>query len=253
MSLLGLVADYGSDSDSSKEEDDTAKKESAVKEKETTTKGRNLLESTLDSTDEEEECNETPEVTRESEVSIKRLPNPLLQNPLLSPAEKTKHDCDACDSVGVFSVFTNQYREAEKAKHSILEKHVKMTCPSAAAMGAKKQICWKFKQGKCRFGKSCRYSHVLDTISVSDGAPPDDSGTQFSDQQGLRAARMYNDQQGWNNEQQDDDKDDDSYMSNAKRKQRAGINDTLHPSKKALVPLEKQRATERPWTMHKYH
>lgn len=220
------------------------------KEKETAATGRNLLESTLDSSDEDEDSDRTPEVTRESEFSMKRLPNPLLQNPLLSNPEKSKHDYDVSDSVGSFSVFTNQYREAEKAKHSILEKHVKMT---SSAKEDKKQICWKFKQGRCRFGKSCKYSHVLNTIPVSDTAPPDESGMQFSDQQGLQAAWMYNDQQRWNSEKQEDDKDDDSYMANAKRKRRAGISDTLQPSKKALVPLEKQRASERPWTVHKYH
>lgn len=176
-----------------------------------------------------------------------RLPNPLLE-PLPSASSTLQTQPGA-------SVFVSQYHIAEKEKESVLEKHVKLSATKIVKIGKKLQICHKFRQGKCRFGKNCKYSHDIDSCSKQ--APMQD--VPFDQETGPRTGanfiplfkdRVRQPLPGPEYIASNDmDKDDDSYMGSMKRKRRAGLAASLVPSKKALSGLNKQRETERPWTV----
>lgn len=65
------------------------------------------------------------------------------------------------------SVFTNPFREAEKAEISVLERHVKMTSGEKTTnKNSKRNICWNIsKHGKCPFGNKCRYFHPKESFA----------------------------------------------------------------------------------------
>ena len=100
-----------------------------------------------------------------------------------------------------------------------------------------KKICWNFRKGKCRFGRKCKYSHGNDVVGVKAADEGNHRGGNYGDQP-------------WTDEPVTDPADDDSYMGQAKRKKRHGINDTMNPSKRAMKDLHKIRTQERPWTTH---
>ncbi|OWF40417.1 uncharacterized protein LOC110463821 [Mizuhopecten yessoensis] len=172
-----------------------------------------------------------------------KLPNPLADN-LPIP--------DLGDLKDSQSVFSNKYELAEKAKNSILEQHVKMT---EARKQAKKNVCFKFQRGKCKFGKNCKFSHdrgsdiVGNSVKQDEEKPPTeaDVSSGFS---GAGRSVYLNPNTGYGDPLPPlDAADDDSYMAGAKRKKRAGLSEHLMPSKKAMSSLDRQRLHERPWTM----
>ncbi|KAK5645519.1 hypothetical protein RI129_006819 [Pyrocoelia pectoralis] len=67
------------------------------------------------------------------------------------------------------SVFTNPFKQAEEAKHAILEKHVKMvsTQENVRSINGRK-VCWNYRKGKCRFGHNCIYAHDSDVQKIND-------------------------------------------------------------------------------------
>ena len=162
----------------------------------------------------------------------------------MSETEKVDTDVVKHDKAAG-SVFINPYRQAEVAKDSVLEQHVKMV-EKKFIKGKAGQICFKFKRGRCPFGKSCKYSHDLSSEMISTQPTKTNEGSSSQ-------TRPWID---FNNSVvcqplEPELEDDDGYMSQAKRKKRAGVNDNLQPPKRALQTLEKQRETERPWTMKK--
>ena len=157
--------------------------------------------------------------------TVARLPNPLAA---VSLPSATGND--------VSSVFINAFKVAEQAKHSILEQHVKMTAEQIRESRLKKKVCYNFQKGKCRFGNKCKYSHGDDHI-VANRASGDNTG-------GDVVRQVQPDQ----NTNFPPETDDDGNV--IKRKRRAGVTNNLLPTKKARATLDKQRAQERPWTMH---
>ena len=160
--------------------------------------------------------------------TIARLPNPLASMPLPSVT--------ANDAGGVSSVFVNAFKVAEQAKHSILEQHVKMTAEQIKESRLKKKICYNYQKGKCRFGNKCKYSHGDDHIVANRVSS---ENTESDAEQQVKLDRTTNFQP---------ERDDDGNL--IKRKRRAGVTNNLLPAKKARATLDKQRAQERPWTMH---
>lgn len=163
-----------------------------------------------------------------------RLPNPLMGDKLPPPSfsGQTEQSSEG-------SVFQNQYYTAEATKHSILEQHVKMTSTVIQETTGKKKICWNFKKGKCSFGRKCKYSHGSEIVS-----PGGEVGQEKP---------MTNTQYGQNTFEADfqvaEEEDEDSYMAGSKRKNRAGVNDALVPSKKAMKSINKFRKQDSPWTV----
>ncbi|KAL5016443.1 hypothetical protein ScPMuIL_006032 [Solemya velum] len=197
MASLALVADYAGDDsscDSSEELDETNNIEKAEG------NGGNFfsIENDLDD-DSESDPDEQSRCGQQDE----RLPNPLFDK-LPSPSLST--------GTGPASVFSNPFQLAEQSRHSILEQHVKMTETKLSKTG--KKVCFKFKRGKCRMGKNCRFSHDADTVIVKSDEPVGEGST-------------------------------------GKRKKKVGISNNLVPPKRAMMALEMQREKERPWTVPK--
>ena len=178
--------------------------------------GSDVEQSDGDSSEPQPGCDET----------VTRLPNPLAPVTTSNP--------------GVSSVFVNAFKVAEQAKHSILEQHVKMTAEQIKeSRMKKKQVCYNFQKGKCRFGSRCKYSHG-DNISSSGDKPgegtPND-GVRRDRRSFTRSPKFP----------QEAETNDDGEV--VMRKRRAGVTNNLLPAKKARDSLDKQRAQERPWTM----
>ena len=151
-----------------------------------------------------------------------RLPNPLAPEPL--PSVTTNNP-------GVSSVFVNAFKEAEQAKHLILEQHVKMTAEQIKeSRMKKKQMCYNYQKGKCRFGSRCKYSHGDNITSDK----PNDGVLKVKFTRSPKFPL-------------DAETNDDGEV--IMRKRRAGMTNNLLPAKKSRETLDKQRAQERPWTM----
>uniref|UniRef100_A0A0K8TMF0 C3H1-type domain-containing protein n=1 Tax=Tabanus bromius TaxID=304241 RepID=A0A0K8TMF0_TABBR len=79
----------------------------------------------------------------------------------LKPALPSASDLLSGEKTGL--VFNNPYKEAEKAKIALLERHVKMVDNHKPALTKNgKKICWNFQKGRCRFGSNCTFAHDSD-------------------------------------------------------------------------------------------
>ena len=248
--------------------------------------GKNFLISQEDGSDSEEEKKKQKESGSQGDNSktVEKLPNPMagkLPKPAIGKKKKkvkTKIQVEG-------SVFVNPFEKAEQAKQSILEKHVKMT-ENQHVTGKKVRICFKFRKGKCPFGKNCKYSHDVDSNlslpyqnaeagegsdetetgnnqnrSFQNRPPPPKQvgfmGTVGTLNPGHRHGQSTSRGRGRGSfsqyRQQLQDKeaeaDDDNYMLSAKKKKRYGVAQSLVPSKKVMSELSRQRAEERPWTV----
>ena len=94
-----------------------------------------------------------------------------------------------------------------------------------------------YRRGQCRKGHRCPFAHDNDLFVDQTGSNHQTNNVRFG-------AGYFR-----NQHITADKPDDDNYMSNAKRKKRPGVNDHLRPPKKSMSMLDKQRATERPWTV----
>ena len=190
-------------------------------------------------------------------------------------------------SSAVGSVWLNPFENAEMKKQSVLEKHVKMT-EVVIPTGKKAKICKMFKlKGQCRFGKHCKYSHDIQTISSSQHHPQEKPGpvgpamgsnqrsrfqekppppkahgfmgtvntlrSQSSPGPSRFQERKMRQQEHFMANQDDQDGDDDKFLAHKKRKVRVGVSESLVPPKRALMALSKQREEERPWTLDTHY
>ncbi|KAK3083694.1 hypothetical protein FSP39_001562, partial [Pinctada imbricata] len=171
---------------------------------------------------------------------VEKLPNPLMNR----VSHQEEGFIKSSDDKTAGSVFINPFKQAEKAKESVLEKHVKMV-EKKFIKGKAGQVCFKFKRGKCPYGKSCKYSHDLSSELISTQPTKEDQEGQGS----TRNLFDFHHPSMACQPLEPELEDDDSYMAQAKKKKRSGINDTLKPPKRAFQTLERQRESERPWTM----
>ncbi|XP_062590843.1 uncharacterized protein LOC134252388 [Saccostrea cucullata] len=225
--MASLVPNYGSDEDSSFTDSDDNVTLSATTEKDTEDKAKqNFFDAGASSSSEEEDKDDIK--TDEKN----RLPNPLLGG-LPQPVFDADNDRE------LLSVFTNPYEKAEQAKNTVLEKHVKMV-ERNIPKGKAGQVCFKYKKGKCPYGKNCRYSHDLSSELISKPQVMTEEKSVFDLHHHSVTVQKI----------EPELEDDDNYMANAKRKKRSGITDNLLPPKRALKSLDKQRQSERPWTVN---
>ena len=216
------------------------------------------VQSDQSSSEDESDADNSPssEVETESAESVSRtqekLPNPLNKKTGKLPAPLLGQNLP---SGAAGSVFVNPFQNAEKVKQSVLEKHVKMTNyveeeetkeKRKKRAKDKRKICHRFISGNCRYGKKCRFSHDLGPSAEELEAKEE---AALKSQNSAKHANYGN--RSWNETVTDESAqaDDDSYMAQAKRKRRVGVNDHLVPPKKAMKSLEDQRAAERPWTV----
>ncbi|XP_060075689.1 zinc finger CCCH domain-containing protein 18-like [Ylistrum balloti] len=197
-----------------------------------------------DSSSSDEEDNKTKKENASKGDNQNKLPNPLAEK-LPTPSLRDLKDSQ--------SVFSNKYELAEKAKNSILEQHVKMT---EARKQAKKNVCFKFQKGKCKFGKNCKFSHDCGSDIVVNSTKQDEEKSQneadFNSGFGGAGRSVHCDPNVRYGDTLPpvDAADDDSYMARTKRKKHAGLSENLVPSKRAMSSLDRQRIHERPWTVN---
>ncbi|XP_076452392.1 uncharacterized protein LOC143288023 isoform X2 [Babylonia areolata] len=285
--MASLVADYGDSSGDSEEEENTGsiglKREDAGITKEVSVNF--FAEGDNDSSDdatadaESNSSSSKPEEKQQQQAeNVPKLPNPFLQKTKLpSPHLKSKKKSQTLIPGPTSSVFVNPFEQAEQAKLGILEKHVRLT-EAAPQKPATKQVCFKFKKGKCFLGDKCRFFHDRSNIALGAGSGSEGSGEAaspvavqdegpgfgrgdrsfkfpgFGGASGVNAdGQFYHPAAQFSQGQPADPRtmDDDSYMAGAKGKKRHGITDSLMPPKKAMTDLGGLRKQERPWTVKK--
>ncbi|XP_029652972.1 uncharacterized protein LOC115226126 [Octopus sinensis] len=235
--MASLVADYSGSSDDEFESDPRNSDENH---------GKNLL--VINEEESSSEENETLE-SNQNRAQIRSSENSQdeqLPNPFSTSSNLPTPNLESKPGTGSHLVFSNPFKEEQTRKDFILEQHVKMT-EKPKSSTSKKQICWKFRQGKCRFSKNCKFSHDIDNHIESPlvkgnqnaevPAPKQFSGDVLLKGQGSQVLNP-------------NVPDEDDYMNmNNRRKKRSGVSEGLVPPKKAMVMLNKIQAQERPWTV----
>jgi len=215
MSLMGLLGDYGSDSDASSDDSDqdVNTKEVAVK-----------------------KCEPLPPPV------IERLDNPfgggggkggsLIPKPSFQQEQHTSVKVNKLDFDSGTSVFRNPFRDKEDKKKAILEQHVNMTQrQEELKMIDGKKVCWMYRKGRCRNGSKCKFAHDSDVKAENLPARPEevyDSDAQISSYKSRSGlVQALNVHRELSPIPQEDE-------AQAPRKRRPGVTDNIHPSKKAM-------------------
>lgn len=131
-------------------------------------------------------------------------------------------------------VFANPFREEQRAQLSLLERHVQLTANDRSAVIAGRKICLTYrKDGRCRFGSSCKFAHDSDLQLVS--------RPEVTKQKRVIAstAAPSTDQQ--------QEEPEDSPPARGKRK--PGLSNTLIPPRKTMKNYQAQLAKDRPWVL----
>lgn len=227
---MNSLVGYGVSSESEDEETGEGNGNESFKKTDGTaeeTKSRNFL---LESESPSSESESGPD--NEDEEVIK---HPSLK-PLLTPtAHPHTHKLPppplgGSGSGGVLtgsSVFTNPFKEMADERLHVLQKHVPLTLQACPTQIGGKRICLAYrKNGRCRFGSSCKFAHDSDLQNnrtvTSDNAPKDNATASAAGTQDHSSCDV-------NREADDDDKE-----SERRKKKRVGVNDSLIPPKRAL-------------------
>uniref|UniRef100_H3A5B9 Si:ch211-113e8.11 n=2 Tax=Latimeria chalumnae TaxID=7897 RepID=H3A5B9_LATCH len=130
------------------------------------------------------------------------------------------------------SVFRNPFREEQREKLSVLQKHVQLTVPDISKQGDGRKICLKYrKEGRCRYGTNCKFAHDSD---LQLPVQPDPQASQRG------SVALAHAEAGCAAEEE---------QPPGRGKRKPGVGDTLIPPKKALKSYQSQLAKERPWSL----
>ncbi|XP_051558982.1 uncharacterized protein LOC127443940 [Myxocyprinus asiaticus] len=126
------------------------------------------------------------------------------------------------------SVFANPFKEMAEGRLNVLQKHVPLTVQARPTQIGGKRICVAYrKDGRCRFGISCKFAHDSDLQSnhvvTSDNGLKDNASASV-------VVDSYNDPLASHNIKETDEGKD----SEQRKKKRVGVNDSLIPPKRAL-------------------
>ncbi|XP_069836904.1 uncharacterized protein [Dendropsophus ebraccatus] len=219
-SSLGLLSGYISSS--SDDEDDTADNTSSL-----VTSKSSFFADAASSSEEEADCHKKdkvaePPVFLPSPLPSFRLPAPCLGNQ---------------SGLSSGSVFSNPFQDEKQAQLSILERHVKLSDGNWAKRG--KGVCLAYQRdGRCRYGTKCKYSHSSDLPQGNPASVPreivgNDSNSKVLEMQGSVIG---------------EEQDEEPQSEKGKRK-KPGLSDTLYPPKRSMKSYQKQLSTERPWAV----
>ncbi|XP_066443007.1 uncharacterized protein [Eleutherodactylus coqui] len=219
-SSLGLLSGYNSSSSDDDDEDEAA--------------GRTLCLTSSKSSFSVDAASSSEEEADGSKDNEAREPPAPLSSPL--PSFKLPAPCLGIQSgLSPSSVFSNPFQCEKKAQLSILERHVKLSDGNWAKGG--KGVCLAYQRdGRCRYGTKCKYSHASDLPQGSSSSAQReiiDSSNTSSETHG-----------GVTEEEQGGGPQND----NGKRK-KPGLSDTLVPPKRSLKSYQKQITAERPWAV----
>lgn len=214
MSLMGLLGDYGSDSDGSS-----------------------------DDSDREISSKEVPiskPVPLPPAFEAVKLDNPFggvgkVGSVIPKPSFLQEQHSSVVSSVSFdsgTSVFRNPFRDKEDKKKAILEQHVNMTQrQEELKMIDGKKVCWMYRKGRCRNGSKCKFGHDSDVKAENLPPKPEeiyDSDAQISSEKSrsglVQALNMHREMSP--PPQEEDEK--------APRKRRPGLADSVVPTKKAM-------------------
>ena len=181
-----------------------------------------------------DKCGDKSTVT--NETTAPNLPLPLPNLEVNKTATLASRDEFQERTFKTSSVFYNPYLAEEKKKISALEQHVHLT-KSASEQDSqrkekKKNICWKFQKGKCKFGDRCKFSH-----DVGNNQLTSEQRSSLLTPVISRPSRKL---------EPDVDEDDEDAKARA-RKRKVGVTDSLVPPKRSLQAYERQKSAERPW------
>ncbi|XP_044153865.1 uncharacterized protein LOC122940978 [Bufo gargarizans] len=219
-SSLGLLSGYNS---SSSDDEDEAADNTFCR---APSKSSFFADATSSS---EEEANtnnkdkaEEPPASHLSPLPSFRLPAPCLSNQ---------------SGLSSSSVFSNPFQDEKQAQLSILERHVKLSDGNWARGG--KGVCLAYQRdGRCRYGTKCKYSHSSDLPQGS---------TAFS-QRPIVVNNSSNKVLEMQSLASGEEQVEEPQSDKGKRK-KPGLSDTLVPPKRSLKNYQKQLSTDRPWTV----
>ncbi|XP_051982970.1 uncharacterized protein LOC127644018 [Xyrauchen texanus] len=127
------------------------------------------------------------------------------------------------------SVFANPFKDMAEGRLNVLQKHVPLTVQARPTQIDGKRICVAYrKDGRCRFGISCKIAHDSNLQSnhvvTSDNGPKDNASASVT-------VGSYN---GPLASHDIDKETDEGKDSEQRKKKRVGVNDSLIPPKRAL-------------------
>ncbi|KAM4704473.1 uncharacterized protein WCC33_012883 isoform 2-T3 [Rhinophrynus dorsalis] len=161
-------------------------------------------------------------------VSCVRLPAPLLGSQ------------STTNSGGVFS---NPFHEEQQAQLNILEKHVKLSDCHWARGG--RGVCLSYQRdGRCRFGTRCKYSHGSDLPQGRARLVQKGVGTIV-----LSDGEHGEIQRGRNAVLEEEPGEQEEETSQRWKRKKPGLSNNLIPPKKSLKNYQHQVANERPWAL----
>lgn len=135
------------------------------------------------------------------------------------------------------SVFSNPFQDEKQAQLSILERHVKLSEGNWSKGG--KSVCLAYQRdGRCRYGTKCKYSHGSDlpqgsAASAQRESAGNDLSNKVLETHGLAGGEEHI---------------EEPQTEKGKRK-KPGLTDNLIPPKRSLKSYKKQLSTERPWAV----
>ncbi|XP_051561396.1 uncharacterized protein LOC127445388 [Myxocyprinus asiaticus] len=128
------------------------------------------------------------------------------------------------------SVFANPFKEMAEGRLNVLQKHVPLTLQARPTQIGGKRICVAYrKDGRCRFGISCKFAHDSDlqssNVVTSDSGPKDNASASV-------VVGSYNLDPVASHDV--DKETDEGKDSEQRKKKRVGVTDSLIPPKRAL-------------------
>ncbi|KAE8591519.1 hypothetical protein XENTR_v10018479 [Xenopus tropicalis] len=142
---------------------------------------------------------------------------------------------------GFGGVFSNPFHEEEQAQMSILERHVKLS-DNNWALGRGACLSYQ-KDGRCRYGTRCKYSHGSDLPQGNARAVVQELGTNYLLNETSGAILMEG------NKRKKDEHDVDETRQCKEKKKKVGLTNSLIPPKKYLKDYKTHVANERPWAL----